>query len=156
MAKIKKLKDNNNNTIYPMTQASAVFLNNRERLSDYFLIKDMVASNKSISDLFNYAIYFNDDGTAITDPALYLVRIKVNGQQQLAYFENPINGCINTDFDPNTTFLNMPLMVINFTDGKTYMSTKEFSFVYNKNNNSASLEAGQNDLISSLEWTAFE
>jgi hypothetical protein len=40
MAKIKKLKDNNNNTVYPMTQASAVFLNNEERLSDdYFLIK---------------------------------------------------------------------------------------------------------------------
>ena len=40
MAQIKKLKDNNSNTIYPMTQASAVFLNNGERLSDdYFLIK---------------------------------------------------------------------------------------------------------------------
>lgn len=155
MAKIKKLKDNNNNTIYPMTQASAVFLNNEERLSDYYLIKDMVASNRSVSDLFNYRTYFNNDGIAIKDPALYLVKIKVNGQQQLAYLENPINGCINTDFD-NTGFLNMPLMAVNFTDGKIYTSTKEFSFSYTKEDNSAGVETGQNDLISSLEWTSFE
>ena len=76
MAQIKKLKDNNNNTVYPMTQASAVFLNNGEQLSDYYLIKGMVASNKGVSDLFNNRTYFNDDGSPIKDPTLYLIKIK--------------------------------------------------------------------------------
>lgn len=152
MAQIKKLKDNNNNTIYPMTQASAVFLNNGEQLSDYYLIKDMVASNKGVSDLFNNRIYFNDVGSPIKDPTLYLIKIKVNGQQQLTYYENPLNGYIASDFDSDTGFSTSPLMVTSFTDGKIYKTTKEFSFIYDKSDNSADLETGQNDLISSLQW----
>lgn len=155
MAQIKKLKDNNNNTVYPMTQASAVFLNNGERLSDdYFLIKDLTASDKSVSKLFNNAIYFNDKGFAIQDPTLYLIKIKVNGQQQLTYCENPLNGFIASDFDSGNGFSTSQLVVTSFTDGKIYASTKEFSFAYDKSSNSASLETGQNDIIRNLEWIA--
>lgn len=153
MAQIKKLKDNNNNTVYPMTQASAVFLDNGEQLSDYYLIKGMFASNKGVSDLFNKRTYFNDDGSPIKDPTLYLIKIKVNGQQQLAYYENRLNGYIASDFDSVTGLSTSPLIVTSFTDGKIYLTTKEFFFIYDKSDNSATLEVGQNDLISNLQWT---
>lgn len=153
MAQIKKLKDNNSNTIYPMTQASAVFLNNGERLSDdYFLIKGIDPDIQYVSDLYNTTVYFKED-EAIKDPTLYFIRINVNGQQQLAYSENPLNSCLASDFDENTGIYNAPLFASSFTDGKIYTTTKDFYFIYNKSNNSATLEAGQNDLIKSLEWT---
>lgn len=156
MAQIKKIKDNDNNTIYPMTQASAVFLNNGERLSDdYFLIKGIDPEIQYVSDLCNTTVYFKED-EAIKDPTLYFIRINVNGQQQIAYLANPLNFCLASDFDENTGIYNTPLFASSFTDGKIYTTTKDFYFIYNKSNNSATLEAGQNDLIKSLEWTSFE
>lgn len=154
MAIIKKLKDNNGNTVYPMTQASAVFLNSGEQLSNYYLIKDLNATDKRVSQLFNNSIYFNDKGFAIQDPTLYLIKIKVDGQQQLTYCENPLNGYIASDFNSGNGFSTSPLTAVSLTDGTVYASTKDFSFVYDKSSNSASLETGQNDTMRNLKWIA--
>lgn len=149
MANIKKLKDNNNNTVYPMTHASAVFLNNEQRLSDCQLVK--IAPNMSTS-AFQSTLYYNDDGSPIKDPVVYITDIIVNGQKQTAYLFHPLNGSISQDFNDGL-FLSLPLGAVSFTDGTMYASAKEFSFVYDASSNSASLERGQNYSINSLQWT---